>query len=707
MSRIIGPFLRKTLTPGMLKRAWEKVADNNGMAGTDGESIAALTPQIDALLRQLAGEVMRGDYQPRPLLRLWVERPGKSPRGLAIPAVRDRILQTSLTLTLTPAVEAELEDCSYAYRKGRGVRLAVERIGFYQRQGYHWIVDADIEAFFDTIPHANLLARLQAVTPEPALIHLVEQWLTAPILDDGQLSIPRQGIPQGSPVSPMLANLYLDTLDEALLDAEHVLIRYADDFIVLAKSRKNAEAALELTRDVLNRLTLKLNPLKTRIVHFDDGLEFLGWYFVRSLAIPGRCKEDESGAAQPPVASAQTLAAQDTDFSGQAPVDAMPDQPDRDQPATAEAPELPEPAHSNGDTFDAPDEPDESEPGLPPLAPLQRTLYLVDHKTQLTVDNQRYRIARGDKTVLSLPAHQVDQIMLFGAIPVSTQVLQLAARNECSIAYLSRFGRYYGRFDPADGQNVTLLQAQFACHADAGFQLEFARRVVAAKLHNCRIILTRSQRHQTASADADTIDATRERLRQIEQSLKTATSLESLRGSEGAAAALYWRAFAALVPPPWRFDKRLAHPAPDPVNALLSLGYTLLYQATAGLLQARGLNAHLGMLHMPGGSHLALASDLMEVFRAYVVDACVLKLLHTRQLDPDDHAVQPDSCSLGNTTVRIFIRALEDRFNSVQQHPSTEEMEMDLRRIIDHDILTLIKACRAHDAAGYQATRWR
>ncbi len=687
MSRVIGPLLRKTLTPGMLQRAWEKVADNNGMAGTDGESIAALTPQIDTALRQLAGEVMRGDYQPQPLLRLWVERPGKSPRGLAIPAVRDRILQTSLTLTLTPAVEAELEDCSYAYRKGRGVRLAVERIGFYQRQGYHWIVDADIEAFFDTIPHANLLARLQSVAPEPALIHLVEQWLSAPVLDDGQRSIPRQGIPQGSPVSPMLANLYLDTLDEALLDAEHILIRYADDFIVLAKSRKNAEAALELTRDVLDRLTLKLNPLKTRIVHFNDGLEFLGWYFVRSLAIPARCKDTEPAAMQPrPEApEAPEAIVQDTSFPDQTPLDAMPAQTDSDEPVAAEP---------------------ESEPGLPPLAPLQRTLYLVDHKTQLSVDNQRYRIARGDKTVLNLPAHQVDQIMLFGAIPVSTQVLQLAARNTCSIAYLSRYGRYYGRFDPVDGQNITLLQAQFACHADSGFQLEFARQVVAAKLHNCRVILARSQRHLASSTHPNATGAARERLKQIEQSLKTTASLESLRGSEGAAAALYWRAFAALVPPPWRFDKRQAHPAPDPVNALLSLGYTLLYQATAGLLQARGLNAHLGMLHTPGGSHLALASDLMEVFRAYVVDACVLKLLHTRQLDPDDHSVQPESCSLGSATVRIFIRALEDRFNSVQQHPSTGT-EMDLRRIVDHDILTLIKACRAHDAAGYQATRWR
>lgn len=694
MNRVIGPLLRKALTLNQLHRAWEKVAGNNGMAGVDGESIGALAPQIDTVLRHLAGEVMHGDYHPQPLLRFWVERPGKSPRGLAIPAVRDRILQTSVTLVLTPRVEAELEDCSYAYRSGRGVRQAVERAGFYQRQGYQWIVDADIEAFFDTIPHAGLLARLQAIAPEPALIALVEQWLTAPVQDDGQLIIPRRGIPQGSPVSPLLANLYLDTLDEALLDADHVLIRYADDFIVLAKNREKAEAALELTRDVLDRLALKLNPLKTRIVHFDEGLEFLGWYFVRSFAIPARNKETA------PAAAPQAAFAQDIPLAGQAPADDEPEPPQRDAAAAAEAPDLEDSADSGGYESGG------LEPELPPLAPLQRTLYLVDHETQLTVDNQRYRIARGDKTVLTLPAHQVDQIMLFGAIPVSTQVLQLAARHECSIAYLSRYGRYYGRFDSASGQHVTLLQAQFACHADPAFQLEFSRRMVAAKLHNSRVILTRNRRHQAASAALGAVDTARQRLKEIEQSLKASATLESLRGSEGAAAALYWNAFAELVPPPWQFGKRLAHPAPDPVNALLSLGYTLLYQAVAGLLQARGLNAHLGMLHTPGGSHLALASDLMEGFRAYLADACVLKLLHTGQLDPEDYSVQSGNCSLGSATIRIFIRAIEDRFNAVQQHPCAGTA-MDLRRIIDQDILSLMKACRSHDARQFQATRWR
>lgn len=683
-----------------LNRAWEKVAENNGMAGVDGESIDALTTHIDPVLRQLAKDVINGSYHPHPLLRIWVERPGKTPRGLAVPTVRDRILQTSLTLVLTPKVEAELEDCSYAYRKGRGVRLAVERIGFYQRQGYHWIVDADIEAFFDTIPHTDLLAHLYAIVPEPALIDLVSQWLIAPIQEVNQLSHPNQGIPQGSPISPMLANLYLDTLDDALLDADHVLIRYADDFIVLAKTQKRAESALELTKDVLDRLSLRLNPIKTRIVHFDEGMEFLGWYFVRSLAIPKRWKEVASIPATPP--SPQTTSANDvvdsdvdreSSLATPQPVTYTTEQDESVADSYAAATTPPQ---SNPDDFDF-------EPVLPPLAPLQRTLYLVDKKARLTVDNQRYQVERDDQAVLNLPAHQVDQIMLFGPVQVTTQALQLAARNECSLSYLSYLGRYYGRFDPASGQYIALLQAQFSCHADAQFQLDVARIIVAAKLHNCGLLLTRSQRHHK-SAMPDS--ATRQRLKEIEHSLKTTTSMESLRGSEGAAAALYWRAFAELVPSPWQFSKRLARPAPDPVNAMLSLGYTLLYQTTAGLLQARSLNAHLGMLHIPGGNHLALASDLMEIFRAYVVDATVLKLLHTHQLNPEAHTQQADTCSLGNETTRIFIRALEDRFNGIQQHPQTGT-EMDLRRIIDHDILSLIKAYRSNDPSCFQATRWR
>lgn len=700
MSYVIGPLLRKALTPGILHRAWRKVSDNKGMAGIDGESITILTPDIDAILHELAHTVMNGNYQPWPLLRLWVERPGKSPRGLAVPVIRDRILQTSLAWVLTLIIETELEDCSYAYRPGRGVHQAIERVRFYQRQGYQWIVDADIETFFDTIPHANLLARLQTLAPEPSLIALVTQWLTAPVQDNGQLTYPQQGIPQGSPISPLLANLYLNTLDETLLDAGHVLIRYADDFIVLAKSREKAEDALKLSRDTLERLALRLNPLKTRIVHFDEGLEFLGWHIVRNLAIPLHHREIAFHLTRPEAAAPRKKVVQDTKtpglLSSGLPSEQEKQEKQDEQPASRDSgfhpPILPEDQDTEGD-----------KPTLPPLAPLQRTLYLVDYHTRLIVDNQRYRIVRGDETLLTVSAHQVGQIILFGQISVSTRALHLAARNQCSISYLSRYGRYYGRFEPANDRQITLLQAQFSCQTDSQFQLGIVRTIIMAKLHNCRVILARSQRHQAVSQSSD---SAKQRLQQIEHSLNEAVSIDSLRGSEGAAAALYWRSFAALIPAPWQFDKRRAHPSPDPINALLSLGYTLLYQAVAGLLQARGLNAHLGMLHVSRGKHLALASDLMEVFRAYIVDACVLKLLHTQQLDTGGYTVVGNVCRLDKETTRVFIRAIEDRFNSVQLHPQSG-LAVDIRRIIDHDVLTLIKAYHFHDARHYQATRWR
>ena len=699
----LGPLLRQALTRSALLRAWEKVAGNRGMAGVDGESIDDLAPKIDALCTCLAQEVIAGEYRPRPLLRIWIPRPGKSPRGLAVPVVRDRLLQTSVSLALTPTVEAVLEDSAFAYRQGRGVRQAVERIGYYQRQGYRWIVDADIEAFFDNISHSSLLAQLQALVPEPALLQLIELWLTTPIQEGSRHTTPDKGIPQGSPVSPLLANLYLDTLDDALLDAEHVLVRYADDFIVLAKTRRRAEVALDLSREVLDRLSLRLNPLKTRIVHLDEGLEFLGWHFVRSFAVPKRWKEevptDAACLEAPPDDDQETV---DVALA-QAMVEAREEAPNWQAQAPAEAAAIAPAQPAITATASLATAPADEAPQLPPLAPLLRTLYVVDHRARLTVDNARYQVERDGKVILSLPALNVDQIILFGAIQTTSQVMHLAARHDCSIAWLSYMGRYYGRFEAAEGKHVQLLQAQFAGHANGDFGLQIARQVVAAKLHNSARVLARSQRHHKLALQHS---AVRQRLVEIEGTLKNAASLDSLRGSEGAAAALYWQAFAELVPAQWQFSRRQRRPAPDVVNALLSLGYTLLYQSVAGILAARGLNAHLGYLHVPGGSHLALASHLMEAFRAYVVDATVLKLLHGDQLDPLDQQQKDGRCALGKTTIRNFIGALENRFNVVQVHPQSG-VAMDLRRIIDHDVLSLLAAIRSGRGADFLMTRWR
>lgn len=298
-------WLRLALPMTRLKAALDRVVDNRGAPGVDGVTVFDFAAQGQAALAELQGDVVCGRYTAQPLRRAWLPRlDGKPPRPLGIPTVRDRVIQTAVAQTLVPLLEAEFEECSYAYRQGRSVRMAVERIASLQRQGYTWVVEADIERFFDTIPHAPLLARLDALVDGDAeLLALVRQWLTAPVRDEqaGTLTAATgRGIPQGSPLSPALANLYLDHLDEALIDADHALVRYADDFVVLARSRERAQAAVELTGEVLDDLALRLNPLKTRVVSFEQGFEFLGWNFVRSLAVQSPPQRHARESGNPP-----------------------------------------------------------------------------------------------------------------------------------------------------------------------------------------------------------------------------------------------------------------------------------------------------------------------------------------------------------------------------------------------------------------------
>ncbi len=209
-------WLRLALPMTRLKAALDRVVDNRGAPGVDGVTVFDFAAQGQAALAELQGDVVCGRYAAQPLRRAWLPRPdGKPPRPLGIPTVRDRVIQTAVAQTLAPLLEAEFEECSYAYRQGRSVRMAVERIASLQRQGYTWVVEADIERFFDTIPHAPLLARLDVLVDGDAeLVALVRQWLTAPVRDEqaGTLTpVTGHGIPQGSPLSPALANLYLDT----------------------------------------------------------------------------------------------------------------------------------------------------------------------------------------------------------------------------------------------------------------------------------------------------------------------------------------------------------------------------------------------------------------------------------------------------------------------------------------------------------------
>ena len=193
--------------------------------------------------------------------------------------MRDRVVQSSVALLLTPLLDREFEEASYGYRPGRSVKQAVEKVRRMRAEGFIWTVDADIQGYFDNISHEKLVARfLRSVTESP-LVELVSLWI-----ETGSGS--GRGLPQGSPLSPLLANLYLDDLDEALSSKGLRLVRFADDFVVLSKDRLGAEQALARVEKLLTGFGLTLNREKTRIRSFDNSLRFLGHLFVRSWLMP-------------------------------------------------------------------------------------------------------------------------------------------------------------------------------------------------------------------------------------------------------------------------------------------------------------------------------------------------------------------------------------------------------------------------------------
>ena len=266
-----------------LTSAWERVRDNQGCAGVDGISIQDFEQWLNNNLSLLVKELLRESYRPLPLLKILVDKGNGESRALSIPTVRDRVAQAAALNVLEPIFEAEFEECSFAYRKGRSVRQAVLTVREYYNQGYHWVLDADIDAFFDSVPHSQLLIKVERLVPDKKILRLIRNWVKAEVWNGHEVFRLTKGIPQGSVISPMLANLYLDELDEELLAHGLRLVRYADDFLVLCKDEAKAQQAVRLTEAVLKRMELELD--EADIVHFDQGFRFLGVIFCHSAIL--------------------------------------------------------------------------------------------------------------------------------------------------------------------------------------------------------------------------------------------------------------------------------------------------------------------------------------------------------------------------------------------------------------------------------------
>lgn len=570
------PTLTELTSLDSLNAGWARVARNRGAAGGDGVTIAAFRQTLGEALARLQRDIRGGTYRPGPLRRLDIPKDSGGTRPLAIPCVRDRVVQSAFTLLYGPLFEAAFEEESFAYRPGRSVQQAVARVSQLRRDGFGWVVDGDIERFFETVPHGPMLERLSEHVEDAGVLDLVGQWLAA--AGEGC------GLPQGAPVSPLLANLYLDSVDERIRGRGVRLVRYADDFLLLCRDEASAEGALARMDALLAEHGLELNADKTRVVSFAQGFRFLGYLFARSMVMPSRSEApDRREGDVPPV-------------------------PDELDPMAAE--DVVETLESDGGA-----------PGL-------RLLYVMEAGRALGLRNRSFCVREEDRELLAVPPGRIDRIELGPHVQVDAAALRHACAEGVPVALVDSWGRTVGRVEAPLPERYGLHKAQARHGFDPALRRDLAQRVVDGRIRNQRALIRRLDRRRRRPEARDAA----ERLNRCLRKLRRQGDVPYLMGVEGEAAAAYWPALGAMLEHGWTLRIRTRRPPRDPVNLVISFLSALLYRDIEALALRHGLHPGFGVLHESRDGHPACVSDLIEEFRAPLAEGLAVYLFNNRIL---------------------------------------------------------------------------
>ena len=697
-----------------LFQAWNKVVSNDGMAGYDKQSITDYSWRIEEHLAALSRQLLTGTYEPQPLLKLVMLKPTGKLRNLLIPTVMDRVAETAAAIVLTPLVESELGANTFAYRPGLSRMTAAHEIERLRNLGYSWVVDADISNFFDTVDHQLLFERFQELCDDEELLKLIKRWLTVEIVDGHNPRVKNTaGLPQGCPISPMLANLYLDKFDERMEKEGFKLVRFADDFLILCKTKPTAEAALQLSESALAELKLQLNNEKTRITTFAEGFKYLGYLFIRSLVLPTKMHPEEwydklgrLKLRKAPKNLLHTAESEETDVYELETSDHDTISVTKERLLQTEFGEKLlqslEKQQIDVDKFLEKTEKEdyqrqkEKHEALNKLySPLLNTLYLQEQGSTLRKDGERFSVEKQGQQLNEIIARRVEQILVLGNITLTTPSMQYCMRNNIPVTFVSQHGSYFGRLETTTADNSALERFQYLRSLDEPFAFDIASRIVEAKIKNSRTMIQKRKAMAWESNGElkEKFDNTLSLMTSLAEHTNTCENMEALRGLEGKTAALYFELYGLLFKKELPFYtssfRRIRRPPTDPVNSLLSFGYTLLHNNIFSMVRMKGLNPYIGFLHAEDKGNPSLINDLVEEFRT-IIDSMTLYTLNKGVLRNKDFYYRKDKtgCFLTDEARKKFLELFEQRMWEESRDPVSGKT-MNIRRHIESQVVKI------------------
>lgn len=580
-------FERATSVAGLME-GWARVAANGGAAGGDGITVSHFATRSGTRIAALSEALRNGRYRPGLLRYVQIPKRKGGFRQLTIPCISDRIVQSSVSIVLTPLLDAEFEDGSFGYRPGRSVKQAVARVEALRREGFVHTIDADIDNFFDTIPIDRLMVRFAASVSDSPLTDLVALWLE-------QAARNGRGIAQGSPLSPLLANLYLDELDEKFAGRDLRIVRYADDFLVLTKTRPQAEAALPKLRAALADLGLALDSHDVNIRDYDETLRFLGFSFLRAWSLPQPAGDEAADV----IAAMQKLAAEDERRDTEAVADAEMDDPKLDR-------------------------------GL-------RVLYLRRRGRRLGLRNQSFAVFEesesGDgREILAVHSSRVDRIELGPEVDVDLGAIRLALECDVPLAFTDGHGRTLGHVSSRLSDRASRHLAQGRHALDPALRLALTRLIVSGRIANMRNLLRRLNYRSYSPFVARTAAMIG---RVYDRAWYGITSQDAMMPYEAVATKLYWKAWSSRLMHGFSLQGRIRRKGAGPANIALDFTSWLLTRDISAVVLARGLHPGIGIVHATQDHRDACVYDLTEAFRAGLVESVVLAAVNRRQLTLD------------------------------------------------------------------------